>query len=155
MGSAPNILHFEAPSTLITSFKMGTNEEPLSLQDNIHTSGPQSVVRLYDRDGKHCGLVFGPSTASSTNAHNPPAFIAISTHSETERAYRGPDRIEGEIPLFDKDTYPSTGEGSGLVNVLMVSWSAGAEVAERVTVARVHAKTWEDAGPVKRLIRLG
>ena len=41
------------------------------------------------------------------------------------------------------------------MNVLMVSWSAGAEVAERVTVARVHAKTWEDAGPVKRLIRLG
>lgn len=42
-----------------------------------------------------------------------------------------------------------TGE---VVNVLLIT---GEEVAERITVARIHLKAWDAAGPVKRVVRLG
>jgi hypothetical protein len=56
--------------------------------------------------------------------------------------------------LFDDEVYPAVGKGSGLVNVLAVDLDMGYDYGERVTIARIHAKAWEDAGLGVRMVRL-
>lgn len=151
----PGVLQFEAWVVPVSKFKAGTELELLSQQENIHTSSEQGVQRLYDSRGKHCGFCFGlATTAMNLQATNPPSLVAISQHEETGRPYKGPDRVEGEVPMFNRDVYPAAGPGSGLINALVVSWGDG-DVAERVTVVRIHARAWEEAGPVKKWISLG
>ncbi|KAL5325294.1 hypothetical protein ACEPPN_006419 [Leptodophora sp. 'Broadleaf-Isolate-01'] len=151
----PEVLQFEAWTIPIQSFRSGTEMELLSNQENVHTSGEQGVYRLYDKDDKHCGLIFGlPTITPSGDDKNPTLLVAISRNEETGRPYKGPSRVEGEIPLFNRDVYPSAGPGSGMVNALVVSW-AGSDVGERVTVARIHAKAWEEAGAMEKHINLG
>ncbi|KAG4436544.1 hypothetical protein IFR05_007982 [Cadophora sp. M221] len=151
----PEVLQFEAWTVPIQSFRSATEIELLSNQENVHTSGQQGVYRLYDRNDKHCGLVFGlPTAKSSVDDKNPTLLVAISRNEETGRSYKGPSRVEGEIPMFNRDVYPSAGPGSGMVNALVVSW-AGSDVGERVTVARIHAKAWEEAGAVENHVNLG
>ncbi len=62
--------------------------------------------------------------------------------------------MEGDIELFDEEVYPAVGEGSGLVNVLAVDLDMGHDYGERVTIARIHAKAWENVGPLVRMVRL-
>ena len=56
--------------------------------------------------------------------------------------------------MFDEDAYPQLGERSGLANVLAIDLYTGHEYAERMTVARIHVKTWEEAGPQISLVQL-
>jgi hypothetical protein len=150
-----NVLQFQAFTLPLRSFKLGSNQENLSQQDHIHTSSQQAVHRLYDQDGKHCGLCFDrPTTIPVPQQAESLMYIAISRHEERYQPYRGPNRIEGEIPLFDYAVYSSSGPGSGLVNMLLVLCGESG-IVERVIVARVHARAWEAAGPEKKSIYLG
>lgn len=90
----------------------------------------------------------------STHAESKMLLVGISRHEDTFRARAGPNRVEGGIKLFDDEVYPAVGKGSGLVNVLAVDLDMGHDYDERVTIARIHAKAWEDAGPVVRMVRL-
>ena len=147
------VLEFEAMTVPTTKFKIGTELEYLSLQEHIHTSGQASVVRLYDKDSKHCGLCFNiPTIIPETAGNDETMFVAVSRERARNVGGRGAGhsaitRVEGEIPLSDVDVY---GPGE-VVNVLLVT---GGEVAERITVARIHLKAWDAAGPVKRVVRL-
>lgn len=90
----------------------------------------------------------------STETESKMLLVGISRHKDTFWARAGPKRVEGEIKLFDDEAYPAVGESSGLVNVLAVNLDMGYDYGERVTVARIHAKAWENAGPVVRMVRL-
>jgi hypothetical protein len=148
------VLEFEAMAVPITQFKIGTEPEYLSLQEHIHASGQASVVRLYDKDSKHCGLGFNLPTITPETAGNDDAiFVAVSQERARNVGGRGAGhsaikRVEGEVILSDVDVY---GPGE-VVNVLLVT---GGEVAERITVARIHLKAWDAAEPVKRVVKLG
>jgi len=131
------VLEFEAMTVPTIQFKIGTELEYLSLQEHTHTSGQASVVRLYDKDSKHCGLCFNiPTIIPETAGNEEPMFAAVSRERARNVEGRGAGhsairRVEGEIPLSDVDVY---GPGE-VVNVLLVT---GGEVAERITVARIH-----------------
>jgi uncharacterized CHY-type Zn-finger protein len=56
-------------------------------------------------------------------------------------------------PPFDERKLPYKGEGSGLVNAMLIQWNE--EVAERITVAQIHRQAWEAASPERKHIRLG
>jgi hypothetical protein len=147
------VLEFEAMTVPITQFKIGTQLEYLSLQEHIHTSSEASVMRLYDSDSKHCGLCFNLQTILPGVATNEDdMFMAVSRERARNVGGRGAGhsaitRVEGEIPLSDVDVY---GPGE-VVNVLLVT---GGEVAERITVARIHLKAWDAAGPIRKVVRL-
>ncbi|KLU87683.1 hypothetical protein MAPG_06677 [Magnaporthiopsis poae ATCC 64411] len=74
-----------------------------------------------------------------------------------ERRRRGPPRVEGEVDLFDEQAFPSTGPGSGLVNILVIGGGTeedGHWLGHRMTVAVMHRKAWEEAGPTEQRVRL-
>jgi hypothetical protein len=134
------VLEFEAITVPMTQFKIGTVLEYLSLQEHIHASGQASVVRLYDKDSKHCGLCFSLPTIIPETAGNEEAiFVAVSRERARNVGGRGAGhsaimRVEGEIILNDVDVY---GPGE-VVNVLLVT---GGEVAGRITVARISSES--------------
>ena len=90
----------------------------------------------------------------SPDAESKMLFVGINQHADTFRRREGPSRVEGEIRMFDEDEYPSRGKGSGLVNTLAIDLDMGHAFAERITVARIHVKAWEEAGPQMRFIQL-
>lgn len=63
--------------------------------------------------------------------------------------YKGPNRVEGDIPLFNLGVYKASGQGSGVVDTLLVM-EDGEGIARRMSVARIHVKAWE-----VRRVRLG
>ena len=71
----------------------------------------------------------------------------------TFQARAGPNRAEGEIKMFDDEVHSAVGKGNGLVNVLAVDLDMGHDYGERVTIARIHAKTGENTRPVVRMVR--
>jgi hypothetical protein len=156
----PNILQFLAPSVPLSAFTISTEREYISHADHIHASGQQAVRRILDRRGERCGLWWEQAgyvyvgRGMSADAESKMLLVGISRHEDTFRARAGPNRVEGEIKLFDDEVYPAVGKGSGLVNVLAVDLDMGHGYGERVTIARIHAKAWEDAGPVVRMVRL-
>jgi hypothetical protein len=110
-------------------------------------------VRLYDKDSKHCGLFFNiPTIIPGTAGNGELMFVAVSWERARNVGGRGAGhsaitRVEGEIPLSDVDVY---GPGE-VVNVLLVT---GGEVAERITVARIHLNAWGAAGPGKENVEI-
>jgi hypothetical protein len=44
------------------------------------------------------------------------------------------------------------GKGSGLVNLMLIKWYD--EITERISVARIHRKAWDEARPVTKHVRL-
>jgi hypothetical protein len=156
----PNILQFLAPSVPLSAFTVSTECEYISYVDHIHTPGQQPVRHILDRRGKRCGLWWEQAgyvyvgRGLSTDAESKMLLVGISRHEDTFRKRAGPNRVEGEIKLFDEVHYPAVGKGSGLVNVLAVDLDMVHDYGERVTVARIHAKAWEDAGPLVRMVRL-
>ena len=155
-----NILQFTAPCVPLTAFTIPQEREYLSRQEHIHSTGSQSVRHILDPSGKRCGLWWEPAgyvyvgRNMSAAAESKMQFVGISQHGDTFRPRKGPNRVEGEIRMFDKAQYPSVGKGSGLVNVLAVDFNVGHDYAARITVARIHVKAWEEAGPVNRLVQL-
>ena len=155
-----NILQFYAPCVLLTAFTVPPQREYLSRQEHIHSTGSQSVRHILDSRGKRCGLWWEQAgyvyvgKSRSSEAESKMLFVGINQHGDTWRPRPGPNRIEGEIRMFDKDVYPAVGKGSGLVNVLAIDLDMGHAYAERITVARIHVKAWEEAGPKMRLVQL-
>lgn len=158
--SLPNTLQFLASSVPLSAFTVSTECEYISDVDHIHAPGQQAVRHILDRRGKRCGLWWEQAgyvyveRGPGTDAESKMLLVGISRHEDTFRKRAGPNRVEGEIELFDDEVYPAVGKGSGLVNVLAVDLDMGHDYGERVTVARIHAQAWEDAGPLVRMVRL-
>ena len=155
-----NLLQFFAPCVPLTAFAIPTRRENLSRQEHIHSTGSQSVRHILDPRGKRCGLWWEQAgyvyvgNGMSRDAESKILLVGINQHGDTFRPRKGPNRVEGEIRMFDEDEYPDRGKGSGLVNVLAIDLSMGHAYAERITVARIHVKAWEEAGPQMRLVQL-
>lgn len=81
-------------------------------------------------------------------------FVGISRAEDTFKAREGPKRVEGEIEIFDGEVYPKVGRGSGIVNCVVVDKDMGHEYMERITVARIHRRAWEEARPMGRMVML-
>ena len=155
-----HVLQFFAPCVPLTAFTLPPQRKYLSRQEHIHSTGSQSVRHLLDCRGKRCGIWWEQAgyvyvgNGMSPDAESKMLFVGINQHGDIWRPRKGPDRVEGEIYLFDDDVYPAAGKGSGLVNVLAIDLDMGHAYAERITVARIHVKAWEEAGPQMRLVQL-
>lgn len=156
----PNVLQFKAPAVPLTAFTISQEYEYISLPDQIHVSTRQAVRHILDRNGKRCGLWWEQAgyvyvgRGVSPEAEKKMLLVGISRNEDTFKAREGPKRVEGEIRLFDDEVYPAVGKGSALVNVMAVDMDMGHDYMERVTVARIHVKAWEDALPKTRMIML-
>ncbi|PGH05335.1 hypothetical protein GX51_03056 [Blastomyces parvus] len=164
----PNVLQFWSEVVDTTRFQLSTTNAVhyLSKRDHVHTRGEQAVLRLVDRKGRHCGLVFDTrndfvrrtfarhSKGTKVNTSGSSELVAISKSADVNahEVRHGLQRVEGEIDVFDKHEFPATGRGSSVVNALIVQWDH--ELSERITVAQVHIRAWEEARPKHRHIRL-
>ena len=54
--AAATVLQMRPPVVLLSVFKVAAKKEYLSARVQVYTPGPQSVRRIYDSDGNHCGL---------------------------------------------------------------------------------------------------
>ncbi|CZR66050.1 uncharacterized protein PAC_15951 [Phialocephala subalpina] len=158
--SLPNVLQFRASTVPLSAFTISTQREFISTIHHIHSSSQQAVRHILDRNGKRCGLWWEQTgyvyigRGVSGDAESKMILVGVSRHEDTFWKRSGPYRAEGEIKLFDDEVYPDIGPGSGLVNVLAVDLDMGHQFGERITVARIHARAWEEAGPVLKIVRL-
>lgn len=165
-----SVLHFIAPLIIATDFTVNRNREPdyLSSASHIYTQSNQAVVRLHDRNGKHCGILFEHadyyailkrvSGQTKTNLEHmqtltDKAIIAISQTKDVYGDRKGLHRVEGDIKLFDKYEYAAQGPGSALVNVLVLRLGVE-DMAERIAVGQIHVKAWEAAGPKRSWVKI-
>lgn len=161
----PEVLQFWADTVPATAFHFTTvtsgtstfvQPEQLSSHENVHTKTSQAVIRLRDREERHCGLWYDNKNhrlwwAGEKEKKKPRAeLVAISRLRVPE--IKGPKRVEGEIDVFDKTQFLSDGPEGGVVNCLVVEWYD--EIASRVTVAQVHWEAWQQARPRRKHIRL-
>jgi Heterokaryon incompatibility protein (HET)/Tetratricopeptide repeat len=159
---ATNTLWFTAPTVPLTAFQITSRKHYLSLQSHVHAQGPQAVRRIHDRNSKHCGLWWEQAgygyvgQGMSPDAESKIIMLGISAYGDAYHPRKGPYRVEGEIRVFDDDVFPAVGSGSGLVNVLVVDLDMGHPdgIGDRCTVAVIHIKAWEAAGPLDREVRL-
>ncbi|KAF4458951.1 heterokaryon incompatibility (HET) domain-containing [Fusarium albosuccineum] len=159
---AAKMLRFKARAVPVPSFRILPNKEYLSNQSQVHVRTAQAVRRIYDHNGKHCGLWWEQAgygyvgLGMSPDAESKIGMVEISRYGDAYRRRKGPSRVEGPIPLFDEETFPAVGAGSGLVNILAVDWDMGLPdgIGERCTVAVIHSKAWEAAGPKEKEICL-
>ena len=157
--SLPNVLQFLASTVPLSTFTVSTEQEYISTTDHIHSSSRQAVHHILDGKGKRCGLWWEQAgylyvgRGLNAEAESKMILVGVSRHDAIWDSC-GPYRAEGEIKLFDEKVYPVSGTGSGLINVIAVDLDMGHEFGERITVARIHALAWEEAGPVKRMVRL-
>ncbi|PLN86503.1 HET-domain-containing protein [Aspergillus taichungensis] len=153
----PHTLQFWArtvPASPFFHLQRNSSPDYLSIRQNqLHSEGQQLILRIYDRQNRHCGIWYAIlkddkllGTELSLD------MVEISRLGDVYKRREGPSRVEGEVDLFDRGCFPDTGPGSGLVNVVVVRWDH--EVAERYTVAQVHVAAWEEAGPVWGHVRL-
>lgn len=159
---ANTILEMTAPAVSLTSFSVSPIKEFLSLTDQVHTQGPQSVRRIIDSEGEHCGLWWsqGGEGRAEDDTHlehkEKLTLVGISAHGECSRPRQGPGRPGGTIALWDSDRFPSIGLQSGWVNVMVVNEDASHQnmVSSRYTVAIIHKMAWDKAKPVQRAIQI-
>jgi hypothetical protein len=156
-----NILSFTAPTLLASAFCISPEKEYLVQQNSIHTQSAQAIRRIYDQQGRHCGLWWeqagygyvglGLDPEAEARIH----MVGISEYGDVYNPRKGPTRVEGEIRLFDDQAFPSTGSGSGIVNVLAVDldYTHFGGVGHRCTVAVVHKKAWDAVDPQLKDIR--
>ena len=157
-----NILWLTAPTIPLTAFHITTRKDYLSLQSHVHAQGPQAVRRIHDRNSKHCGLWWEQAgygyvgRGMDPDAESKIIMLGISAYGDAYHPRKGPYRVEGEIRVFDEDAFPAVGPGSGLVNVLVVDLDMGHPdgIGDRCTVAVIHIKAWEAAGPLVKEVRL-
>ncbi|KAL2130483.1 hypothetical protein VTI74DRAFT_6337 [Chaetomium olivicolor] len=158
----PEVLQFWADTVEAAAFHFATIDknrvepEQLSSRENVHAKTSQAVIRLRDREERHCGLWYDNKNhrlwwAAEDKEKKPRAeLVAISRLTAPES--NGPFRVEGEIDIFDRGHFPSVGAERGVVNCLVIEWYE--EIAARVTVAQVHWAAWQRAGPRRKHIRL-
>ena len=160
----PNVLQFWADAIDADLFHFHTNEPPdyLSKRNQIHSKGLQALTRIRDSQHRHCGLSFHVKPDLPTSARQipraaakkagPRELVAISLLGNVTNRRTGPNRVEGEIDLFDREEFCCTGPGSGMVNVLIIEWDS--DIARRVTIAQIHIQAWKAARPRRKHIRL-
>jgi tetratricopeptide (TPR) repeat protein len=165
----PDVLQFWADTVDPSNFPFITDKtgwvmpEKLSLREHVHTQTSQAVIRLQDRDGRHCGLWCDNKNhrlwwRGEREKEQPRMeLVAVSRmiavgEKDGERRLRGPYRVEGEIELFDRAYFADEGPEGGVVNCLVLEWYD--EIASRVTMAQVHWKAWKAARPKRKHIRL-
>lgn len=157
-----NILSFTAPTIHLSAFHISPEKEYLIQQTSIHTQGQQAIRRIYDRQGRHCGLWWeqagygyvglGFNHEAEKNIH----MVAISEYGDVYHPRKGPSRVEGEIRLFHDEVFPSVGSGSGIVNILAVDFNIEKpeNAGYRCTVAIVHKRAWDAVEPQLKAIRI-
>ncbi|KAL8364569.1 hypothetical protein RB595_003720 [Gaeumannomyces hyphopodioides] len=162
-----NFLSFTAPVVPVSAFSVSLEREYLTPPRRTHVQGDQAVCKIHDRrpgGGRHCGLWWEQGVFPFFDLDMPAdakegfRMAGISAHPDAERRRRGPSRVKGEVDLFDEQAFPSTGQGSGLVNILVISGGTEEDGYEagghRVTVAVMHMEAWEAAGPTEKRVRL-
>lgn len=151
----PNVLQFDAPVLPAESFNMHVPPVNPCLQGETNSIGKQAVYRLSDQNKKQCGLLYEGllPDLNIPGGHIRPSLVGIAKHGESKVAYTGLKGVHGDIPLFDRSVYESSGVGSGVVDALFVVWGEDG-VARRLSVARIHAKAWVAAKPEVRRIAM-
>ncbi|KAI3324036.1 hypothetical protein HD806DRAFT_544083 [Xylariaceae sp. AK1471] len=134
--SLPNILRFRAPVVSLNTFTISMTREYISVLSQVHSHGQQAVRHILDRNEEKM------------------IFVGVSCHDDMYIARKGPYRAERTVKLFDDEVYPAVGKGSGLVNVLALDLDVEHKFCERVTVVRIYAQAWDQAGPVVRMVRM-
>jgi len=152
----PNVLQFWAYTVDIESFQFADIEGTLiSEPEHGNKRGEQYVNSLLDPRRKHCGLLFKPQSRSRYRGmmnKESMEYVLISSFTDSERRRYGIETIDSSVKPFDPHAFPWRGEGSGLVNVMLIEWFG--DIAERFTVAQINRLAWERARPVKKHIRL-
>ncbi|OCT46943.1 hypothetical protein CLCR_02228 [Cladophialophora carrionii] len=170
-------LHLFVPHVLNAGFSVYTGRAPdyLSSVRHVYLQTKQAVVRIHDKNGKHCGILFEHmdyhalleqiSTSSSTDAKtvrqtiemlrtlNDKPLVAISQTKDMYGDRAALSRAEGDIKRFDPYEFPTKGPGSALVNVLVLQ--SGDGVFERIAVGQIHIKAWREAGPRRAWVKIG
>ncbi|KIW97699.1 uncharacterized protein Z519_01283 [Cladophialophora bantiana CBS 173.52] len=164
------VLHFMPPFVDGPTFSIVRDTDPvyLSSSKHIHLQTRQAVVRIYDKHGKHCGILFEhidyhsilrrvqgrtKQDLESLRTLNDKIIIAISQSRDAYAEREGLTRVEGDVKRFDAYEFRAQGPGSGLVNVLVLR--PGIDAFERIAVGQIHSKAWEEAGPRRSWIKLG
>lgn len=156
----PNVLQFLAPVAPLTAFKLSIDRKYISVSNRTHTPSRQAVRRILDRNGRHCGLWWEQTgykyvgRGVNLKAETMMRMVGVSVHGDASEERRGVSCVEGREPFFDGAVFPPIGNGSGLLNVLVIDDDVGHEYAERITVAKIHVGAWEDARPVETMVRL-
>ncbi|KAI9166388.1 HET-domain-containing protein [Paramyrothecium foliicola] len=158
----PNILPFKGLSVPLRSYQITTKKQYLSTQQRVYQIRPQSVRDIVTKSGKHCGLWWeqtgygymglGIDAAVDSNF----IMVEISRWGDAYRPREGPYRVEGEVPFFYDEAFPSIGSCSGLVNVLVVDLDTdhAGGMGDRCTVAVIQRAACEAAGPVEREVQI-
>ncbi|ROV99831.1 hypothetical protein VSDG_03065 [Cytospora chrysosperma] len=150
-----NVLRMKGPVVPLAAFKIAANKEYLSLPDHIHVQTSQSVRRILDSDGKHCGLYWEQGgyewvgNGIYPDAEKSLIMVGVSSYGVCYRPREGPSGVEGPISLFDDKAFPGVGAG-GLVNVLVIDENVGYpdSTGDRCTVAVIHCAAWGAAKPM-------
>ncbi|KAL2016322.1 hypothetical protein VTK56DRAFT_3863 [Thermocarpiscus australiensis] len=157
----PEVLQFWADTVDATAFHFATYDksrvvqpEQLSSRENVHTKTSQAVIRLRDREERHCGLWYDNRNHRRwwEDEEKKPRAELVAISRLTAPEINGPSRVEGEIDIFDRRHFPGEGPESGVVNCLVIEWYE--EIAARVTVAQVHWAAWQRARRRRKHIRL-
>ncbi|KAI0382754.1 heterokaryon incompatibility protein-domain-containing protein [Hypomontagnella monticulosa] len=156
-----NILSFSAPVVPCSAFVISAEKEYLVDEPHIHNQGKQAIRRIYDHQGKRCGLWWEQAgygyvgLGMHAKAESRIRMVGISTYGDVYHRREGPSRVEGEIRLFDGEAFPEVGPGSGLVNVLVVDEGEEEEgIGYRCTVAVIHVGAWNAARPKEERLQL-
>ena len=151
----PNVLQFWAYTVDCDSFAIASRGGAL-ITDPEHgnMSGRQVVEIMLGSKGVHCGLMFKPQAKTRYRGASGKFldYVLMSSFGDARERRSGIKTIDAVLKPFDERAFPWKGEGSGLVNLLMMEWFD--DVAERLTVAQIHRQAWEAARPVLKHIRL-
>lgn len=134
---------------------------------HAHSTTSQPVVRLLDKRGRYCGILFEhhdycmilkvvneplKHKLESELRFNNTCFIAISRTEDNYNNCRHLMTVQGYIPLFND--FPTEGPSSAMVNVLHLNYGAG-DLYSRVAVGQIHVQAWEEAYPTRRSLSIG
>jgi hypothetical protein len=78
--------------------------------------------------------------------------MLVSTYDAAQEEFHSLKNVEGSVKLFDHKPFGWRNK-KRIINALLIEWDN--EVAERVTVARIHSTAWEEAYPQRKHFRLG
>lgn len=153
--SIPNVLQFLAPCLPLTTFTISPQVDYIPAHGVPHSPTRQGVRSILDRHRKRCGVWWEQAgyvyvgRGLSPEAEAKMVLVGVSCQADaTQLIY------EDSIALFDTEAYGESGHGDGLVNVMVVDLDMGHEFGERVTVARIHQRAWQEAGPLMKMVRL-
>ncbi|OQU99389.1 hypothetical protein CLAIMM_05025 [Cladophialophora immunda] len=168
------ILHVRLPIVSRAGFTIDRSRSPdyLSSNQHVHLQTSQAVVRIHDKAGRHCGILFEhldyhsflqlvrgqdmsqiAASLESMMTLDDNALVAVSHTKDTYGRREALTRVEGDVKRFDASEFPEQGPRSALVNVLVLRPAVGC--FERIAVGQIHVRAWEEAGPKRMWIKIG